>query len=616
MPVEAADKPKSEQWEFAGWGHAERISDLHAEARPYGPEVSSPKKLGQWRSTAICGNDITSSCLYVAALCAAQAGSLAPVVLLIVAAVLYLFRKVYAEVGSALPLNGGTYTVLLNTTNKKLAAGAACLTLLSYIATAVISANEAVHYAHHLIAGFNILWATVGLLGFFALLNLIGIGESAVVALGIFLLHITTLTLLCIFSIFAIVRSPDLLVLNWQAPTPDGVLHALFFGFAAAMLGISGFESSANFIEEQEPGVFPKTLRNMWLAVSIFNPLISFLAMGLIPLLAIREVPPDLLAQMGVLSAGKWLGSLVSIDATLVLSGAVLTSYVGVTGLVRRMTLDRCLPQVFLRENRLRRTNHWIILGFFCLCWSILAVTGGQIKVLAAVYTVAFLAVMALFAIGNMLLKVKRARIPRDTRAGWPTVSLALVAVLLGLVGNILLDPTSVRVFLEYYAIVAGVVVLMFIRLQLLKLALFVSRSVVERIQRANELFRRTVVEYIDRINSITVIYFTKGDDLANLNRAALYVLENEQTRWLKVVHVFNREEDIPPTLAGHLQTIDHMYPNLKIDFVAVHGSFGPELIDRLSRRLSVPKNYMFIGTPGDRFPHEIEDLGGVRLIL
>jgi hypothetical protein len=35
-----------------------------------------------------------------------------------------------------------------------------------------------------------------------------------------------------------------------------------------------------------------------------------------------------------------------------------------------------------------------------------------------------------------------------------------------------------------------------------------------------------------------------------------------------------------------------------------------------LSERLAVPKNYMFIGTPGDEFPHRIEDLGGVRLIL
>lgn len=46
------------------------------------------------------------------------------------------------------------------------------------------------------------------------------------------------------------------------------------------------------------------------------------------------------------------------------LSGAVLTSYVGVTGLLRRLALDRVLFQFLLAENR-RHTNHWIIIGFF-----------------------------------------------------------------------------------------------------------------------------------------------------------------------------------------------------------------------------------------------------------
>ncbi|MDD2852733.1 MAG: APC family permease [Desulfuromonadaceae bacterium] len=603
-------------WEFAGWGKSERIDDLGLVSLPDTAIPVIAKKLGVWRSTAICGNDITSSCLYVAALCAAQAGFLAPVVLLIVAGVLYLFRKVYAEVGSALPLNGGTYTVLLNTTNKNTAAAAACLTLLSYIATAVISASEAMHYAHNLLPGLPVIMATVALLGFFALLNLIGIGESAMVALGIFLFHLITLTLLCVTSAIMIVSDPSLLTLNMAVPTPGGLMHALFFGFAAAMLGISGFESSANFIEEQEQGVFPKTLRNMWIAVAVFNPLISLLALGILPMTVIQEVPPDLLAQMGTLSAGNWLRVLVSIDATLVLSGAVLTSYVGVTGLVRRMTLDRCLPPFLLTENRWRHTNHWIIIGFFLLCWSILTVTGGKIAVLAAVYTLSFLCVMALFAIGNMLLKVKRARLPRDTRASWPNVSIALIAVTAGLIGNIMLDPASVRIFFEYYAVVAGAVVVMFLRIQLLKLVLVISKAVVEKVQKTNELIYRKVAQAIDLINSRTVIFFTKGDDPSNLNQAALYAIKNEQTKCLKFVHVFRSEGEIPPDLASHLKTIDRLYPALKIDFVAVKGEFSPELIEKLSKRLNVPKNYMFIGTPGDRFPHEIETLGGVRLIL
>jgi len=37
------------------------------------------------------------------------------------------------------------------------------------------------------------------------------------------------------------------------------------------------------------------------------------------------------------------------------------------------------------------------------------------------------------------------------------------------------------------------------------------------------------------------------------------------------------------------------------IDFVTVRGEFEPGLIEALSKRLGVPRNYMFIGTPGDR---------------
>ena len=65
-----------------------------------------------------------------------------------------------------------------------------------------------------------------------------------------------------------------------------------------------------------------------------------------------------------------------------------------------------------------------------------------------------------------------------------------------------------------------------------------------------------------------------------------------------------------------HLAEIDHLYPELRIDFLTVRGEFGPDLIDALVDRLDVPRNYMFIGTPGDRFPHRLDTLGGVRVIL
>ena len=106
-------------WNSLVWGSAQRIEDLAEGNVGLQPLDSAPAhKLGVWRATAICGNDITSGTLYVASLCALQAGILAPFALALVAAVLYLFRSIYAEVGSAIPLNGGAYNVLLNTTSK------------------------------------------------------------------------------------------------------------------------------------------------------------------------------------------------------------------------------------------------------------------------------------------------------------------------------------------------------------------------------------------------------------------------------------------------------------------------------------------------------------------
>ena len=70
---------------------------------------------------------------------------------------------------------------------------AACLTLLSYMATAVISANEAMHYLHSLFHNLPIIAATIVLLCGFAMLTISGITESAKVATGIFIFHLVTM---------------------------------------------------------------------------------------------------------------------------------------------------------------------------------------------------------------------------------------------------------------------------------------------------------------------------------------------------------------------------------------------------------------------------------------
>jgi len=306
------------------------------------------KRLGSWYATAICGNDITSSCLYVSAIATVYAHALSPVALLIVAGILYLYRRIYTEVVEALPLNGGAYNSLLNSTRKFTAALAACLTLLSYLATAVISAKTAAEYLDNLIPVLPAMEITAVVLIVFAALTILGITESAKVALTIFAIHLVSLTLFVLLTIPRLFMSSQVWMQNWhQLVTEVNWPTALFLGVSAAMLGVSGFESSANFVEQQKPGVFRLTLRNMWLAVTIFNPLIAFLALGLMPVTEITLYQDALLSQAGYLVGGSLFSDLIIVDAFLVLSGAVLTSYVGVTGLVHRMTLTNAFRASF-----------------------------------------------------------------------------------------------------------------------------------------------------------------------------------------------------------------------------------------------------------------------------
>ncbi len=597
-------------------------------------------KLGELASTAISGNDISSSVLYVSALAILWAGQYAWVTLAIVALVLFFFRKIYGEVVGALPLNGGAYNVLLNTTTKRMASVAATLTLLSYMATAVISGSEGMHYLADIVHALHhptpfplnyifptyVELATVVLLTAFAFLVINGISESAKVAITIFIFHLFSLVLLTSAILYYLfTHGLDVLHENQNyLPQGGNIWKAIFLGFAASMLGISGFESSANFVEEQEKGVFPKTLRNMWIVVSIFNPLMAFLAITIFPIETINtEYGNTLLSGMAEVSAGSWLASIVSIDAVLVLSGAVLTSFVGVSGLLERMTLDRILPQGLLKKNK-KGTSYRIILMFLLLSISVLIITKGKVVLLAGVYTISFLSVMGLFVIGNILLKMKRKKLPRPERAPWYGIIIAMAGVVVALWGNIIMPPkviehvnkvtgevttetlpSNLSLFLPYFLIAMGFIFIMLNRIVIL-------RALLKLIKKVDSY----VISTINSIISQEFVFFTKGDNLANLNKVMMYIRDNEHTRKIKIVHVIREGEKPAENLKTDIEFLDREYPDIDIEFVEIEGKFGPILIQKLSKQWNIPVNFMFIGSPGDHFPYKIEELGGVRLIM
>ena len=569
------------------------------------------ERLGPWLATSICGNDITSSILYVSGTAIMFAHFMAPVALLLVGLVLYLYRKIYTEVVEALPLDGGVYNCLLNSTRKFDASFAACLTLLSYMATAVISAKTAAVYLHAVLPVLPVMVVTAVIIIIFAGLNILGITDSARVALVIFLLHLATLTLFILWA-NAVTSFADIWWHNWQLFQQQGNWpRALFFGFCAALLGVSGFESSANYVEAQKPGVFRLTLRNMWLAVIIFNPLIALLALGIQPMPDLVAHQEDLLVFLGGVVGGETMKTLIAIDAFLVLSGAVLTGYVGVGGLVHRMTLDQCFPQFLLRSNRWQ-SYHYVILGFMLLCLSILYLTRGEILLLEGVYVISFLGVMTAFAIGNMLLKLNRAELKRTYVAGWTTVILGAFATTIGLVGNIILDVNYLYYFAIYFvpAVIGGIITYM--RIPILRGFLKLIDRGLTRIN----LWRLSVEDKIEELYNVRAVVFVGWGALPRMVKAFDYLSHNEDCQNILVFRFYNFEDPSADlNIHRNIQILRELHPDLKIEYQARKGEFTPASVEALSKELDVPKNLMFMGALTHTLPFSLQDLGGVRII-
>ncbi|EGZ14189.1 hypothetical protein PHYSODRAFT_335855 [Phytophthora sojae] len=599
--------PKGPTWQFPGSGSSEHVRVPDAELAAIQDEMDQPRKLpGELPATAICGNDILSSVLYSASSVTSKCGKLMPIPLLMVSTVLFFFRFIYEEVVTAIPMNGGTYNALLNTTSKRTAAVAACLSILSYVATGVVSATSGVKYLNTQI-DIPIVTSIIVLLGAFAVLAFIGISESSRVAVFIFLHHIIVLSILFVSCVIYGVQNTHIFSDNMKTELPEvdfagsmldgNVFTSIFFGFSASMLGITGFESSSNYVEEQQPGVFRKTLRNMWALVTFFN-----------------------------------LGLGVGILAVLPRRGAVLTSYVGIVGLVERLSNDRVLPAFLAKKNKLRGTSHNIIGLYFVLSASLVLILNTDS--ICPMYTYAFLGLMATFSCACMLLKGKRSEIPRDIHAPWAAVIVGFILVVVAIFANLLGDPSVLMYFAIYFIVVMFVMFVMFERVTILRCILVMMKKMApsrygkaaavglatdssSEIEHTGARGGRTIARTIVSIRDAPIVFFCKVPDLTIINKAIIYMRRNEQTHTLRIVHVFSDEEAVAPVLTSFREMaalFDSMYPKIRVDFVSVRGEFGPAMIEWLSRSMKVPRNMMFITQP-DILSAERVSSAGVRVI-
>ena len=80
-------------------------------------------------------------------------------------------------------------------------------------------------------------------------------------------------------------------------------------------------------------------------------------------------------------------------------------------------------------------------------------------------------------------------------------------------------------------------------------------------------------------------IFFTKGNNIVNLNKVMAYVVANEFTNRIKIVTLLKYDEDYPEDLLSDIIVLERAYEKIEIDVVIMTAHLDPELVNDLSEQ-------------------------------
>lgn len=197
------------------------------------------------------------------------------------------------------------------------------------------------------------------------------------------------------------------------------------------------------------------------------------------------------------------------------------------------------------------------------LTTSLYGIVDGDITSLAGIFAVAFLSVMCMFAIGQLILKYKRPRLARPVVAPWPVGIIGFIAMGSGLIGNLVLNPSILKLFIIYFMIPMATMIITANQVRIMKIALHFA---------AHTPMRNKLVPFLQKqtrlMRQFTIAFFTKTDQIHVLNQAILYTHMNERCDRIKLVHIYDMENNIPAKLKENHYILDRVWPKIQIDLV------------------------------------------------
>ena len=392
-----------------------------------------PRTLGAPALFAACYGNVGSSIYYALGVTAAFALGLTPLALILAGLIFVSTALNYAEGTAALPHAGGSSSFARRAFNGPIGFLVGWVQLLNYTATVSISSYFAISYLgvfgkYVPLFGLlkqNDLWhvgATVVLIAFLIVINVIGIQESSVLNLCLALADLVTQLVLVVLGLILLLNIRTVIhnVHLGVAPTWGNFLASI----SIAMVSYTGIETISNMSEEaKDPGrSVPRATFAVIAAVLFVSAFLPTIGMSVFPvhLAAGGTFTTDLATTwkdnpVGGIVTGFaqplafWAGIWVGILAFTILVIGTNAGLIGISRLSYSLAVVDLLPHRFAQLHSKFKTPYFAIVIFGAAA-AILVLPGifaggHEIDLLGAVYSLA-----ATFAFCSAHLSVMRLR--------------------------------------------------------------------------------------------------------------------------------------------------------------------------------------------------------------
>jgi hypothetical protein len=305
---------------------------------------------------------------------------------------------------------------------------------------------------------------------------------------------------------------------------------------------------------------------------------------------------------------------MVVVDAVVVLCAGVLTGILSACELLVKLSCDRILPRVFLATVPATGAPYVTVFSFIAFSALIYASTGANLIVVSQMFTMVWLAVMALFPISLILLRFSRPRLPRASQCSLFVVAGAIGVTVTIAAGNVTIDPIIAGWFSLYLIILLVLFYVSQNKVTMLRWIYWAYDQLpwLHRLQ-LTKGWGDGLIRRMRSLRRREVCLLVKSDEINNLFNMILYVRHNEETSCLKIVHFHNG--DVPSEMEANAKILDEAFPEITVDLMLIEGQFDPKNVAALAHHLKIPRSLMFMSSPGPNFQYPVAELG-TRIIL